>query len=156
MSVFPLMCSRYGLCQGENCTCPVGVDGVQYFTLDKYSNPEFRCRQIYNPQLPSKLDHYELINFGSLYYYSCWETSQAIPGLVDEGSCTRACSEDPLCKAAFFSFDMRCQNGYCHLTADVLSLGETPASSSHNYSSHIKVLIPSAPQYTSKSSISLR
>ncbi|KAL5576975.1 hypothetical protein UlMin_018674 [Ulmus minor] len=160
---FPLKCGRYGLCEGGYCTCPTGIDGVKYFEPIDRKSRNHGCRQIHVRSSEGTSDHYKLVNFGNLSYYSYADDNQAIPGLEDVGRCIEACRRNISCKAAFFQSGSSSLSGYCYLVSDVFSLIKTPKNSAHISSAYIKILfsskmvpIPSpSPKHSDPSSFNL-
>ncbi|PON95841.1 Serine/threonine protein kinase [Trema orientale] len=133
---FPLRCGRYGVCnEGGNCTCPAAMDGVRYFTSGFVG-----CSQVL---VEGTHDHYRLVNFGNLSYYSSFDKNQARPGVEDEVSCVEACEKNTSCRAAFFNFDNLYLKGYCFLAESVLTLMNTTESDNQYSSSYIKIQISS-------------
>ncbi|KAK6932722.1 Protein kinase domain [Dillenia turbinata] len=142
----PLKCGKYGVCQGGQCSCPVGVDGVGYFGLVYNKFPHLGCHQISQSQSAS--GPYELVDFGSLSYFSSFNEESAFSERKE--ICLQACRERKSCKAAFFKFEDASSEGLCYWPSEVLSIiGCVPRgvpSGSYHSSSHIKISTTSAVQ----------
>ncbi|PON95847.1 S-receptor-like serine/threonine-protein kinase [Trema orientale] len=148
---FPLKCGRYGVCRGEKCKCPVSIDGVRHFKPLDRQHPNYGCHQTHYTPSQGTFDKYRVVNFGNLSYFSYYDVSRAVPGLEYEDSCVDKCERNTSCKAAFFMFDTHASKGYCFLTADVLSLMETPSTVQYYSSLHMKIGIHSDTNVTGPS-----
>lgn len=147
--MFPLLCGKYELHQRGNCICRISMIISNTFKpiLGETYFPNPGRHQIYDPPLVAMSGKYHLINFGKLSTYNCFDSNQATPGIEEEDSCIGTCKRDASCKADFLRYYLQDHEGYCYLSSDVLSLRETPSSSSHA-SSYIKVLVHSPPPFS--------
>ncbi|XWS19734.1 hypothetical protein CRYUN_Cryun31cG0042400 [Craigia yunnanensis] len=135
----PLKCGRYGVCKKGKCSCPVGSDGTDYFTLRDDQHPNHGCREL-NRQVPFQGTSAEMIHFGNLsYFISNFDLKASNPQLNNEESCKQACEENTSCKAAFFVSKKITSEGSCYLASAILSIMGNPNEEGYYLSSYIKV-----------------
>ncbi|KAL5721217.1 hypothetical protein ACHQM5_013804 [Ranunculus cassubicifolius] len=149
---FPLKCGPYGVCRDGQCSCPKGVDGLDYLAPVNGQFPNMGCSLIGQSSSPV-FDQYELVDFGQLSYFSYFDPKAAVPDISIEEDCKQACSNTSSCAAAFFSYNNNRSDGLCYLPSQVLSLIGNPQDvSASNSSSHLKVYGRSSPQNSPQSS----
>ncbi|KAL5721218.1 hypothetical protein ACHQM5_013805 [Ranunculus cassubicifolius] len=149
---FPLKCGPYGVCKDGQCLCPKGVDGLDYFSPINDQFPNMGCSLI-GKSSSTAYDHYELVDFGQLSYFSYFDYEAAVADITTEEDCKQHCSNTSSCAAAFFSYYANQSDGVCYLPSQVLSLiGNPHAFSASNSSSYLKVYSRSSPQSFPRSS----
>ncbi|KAL5721153.1 hypothetical protein ACHQM5_013748 [Ranunculus cassubicifolius] len=147
----PLKCGPYGVCRDGQCSCPKAVAGVDYFSPINDQFPNKGCSLI-GQSSSLAFDHYELVHFGQLSYFSYVDPEAAVPDITIEEDCKQACSNASSCAAAFFSYSNNQSDGYCYLQAQVLSLIDyPPAINPSNSSLYLKVYRQSPPYISPRS-----
>ncbi|KAA8526251.1 hypothetical protein F0562_008546 [Nyssa sinensis] len=140
----PRRCGKYGLCSREgNCSCPIAVDGNQYFKQTESQQPDGGCSMITPLSCPSSPDQHRLVEVRNASYFNIIDPDSALSGIKDVERCKQACLQNCSCNAAIFRHDNNISDGYCYMPSEILSIrdGQIP---NHNFTSatYVKVQIP--------------
>ena len=133
-----------GLCSEGLCSCPVGVDGIEYFKQNQSQFAEVGCSRITPLSCNSPLGQQQLVEVRNFTYLSINETTEAFPNIKDMEGCKQACLQNCSCGGAFFRYDSDAEDGYCFMPSRVLVIREgQTANYTFTSTSFIKVQIPS-------------
>ncbi|KAL5997778.1 hypothetical protein ACLOJK_008708 [Asimina triloba] len=139
----PLICGEFGVCKGGECSCPVGLDGKEYFKPLEGEVPSNGCYRItpLSCELSLRNEHH-LVDFGNLSYFNLIDQNAAASGLNDLDVCKQACLRNCSCEALFFKHSSNFSRGDCYIISHVLSIRARPIpSSGFSSSAFIKIRI---------------
>ncbi|KAG0536011.1 hypothetical protein BDA96_03G027700 [Sorghum bicolor] len=142
---YPTVCGAYGICVSGQCTCP--TDGTAtYFKQIDDRRINLGCVPVTPISCASMQDH-QLLALSNVSYFNYIDTKAALPQMIDEESCKKACLQNCSCKAAFFQYGGNdTSQGSCYLPTQVFSLQVNQWQETHYSSSaYLKVQITRSP-----------
>jgi predicted Ser/Thr protein kinase len=148
---YPTVCGEYGICNNGQCTCPI-VNSSTYFKQIDDRKINLGCAPVTPISCTSMQDH-KLLALSNVSYFNYVDSRAALPQMVDEESCKKACLRDCSCKAAFFQYGGNdTSQGSCYLPKQVFSLQVNQWEVTHYSSSaYLKVQITRPPPSPSPS-----
>ena len=133
-----------GLCSEGLCSCPVDVDGVEYFKQNQSQFAEVGCSRITPLSCNSPSDQQKLVEVRNFTYLNINDTKGAHPVIKNMEGCKQSCSQNCSCGGAFFRYDSDASDGYCFMPSRILVIrGGQTANYTFRSASFIKVQIPS-------------
>ncbi|KAK3121681.1 hypothetical protein QOZ80_8BG0658750 [Eleusine coracana subsp. coracana] len=142
---YPSVCGEYGICMSGQCTCP--MDGnTTYFKQIDDRRINLGCTPVTPISCALMTDH-QLLALSNISYFNYIDTKAALPHMIDEESCKKACLRNCSCKAALFQYGSNDTSaGSCYLPTQVFSLQVNQMDISHYSSSaYLKVQIGHSP-----------
>ncbi|CAO2194110.1 unnamed protein product [Urochloa humidicola] len=101
---YPTVCGEYGICNNGQCTCPIPVDSnATYFKQIDDRRINLGCALVTPISCASMQDH-QLLALSNVSYFNYVDSKAALPQMIDEESCKKACLRNCSCKAAFFQY----------------------------------------------------
>ncbi|KAJ1282104.1 hypothetical protein BS78_03G024500 [Paspalum vaginatum] len=142
---YPTVCGEYGICTSGQCTCPIYSNATYFKQIDD-RRISLGCAPVTPISCVSTQDH-RLLPLSNISYFNYIDTKAALPQMVDEESCKRACLQNCSCKAAFFQYGGNdTSKGSCYLPTQVFSLQVNQQEVTHYSSSaYLKVQITQSP-----------
>ncbi|KAF8714352.1 hypothetical protein HU200_027818 [Digitaria exilis] len=97
------------------------------------------------------MQNHQLLALSNVSYFNYVDSKAALPQMIDEESCKKACLQNCSCKAAFFQYGGNdTSKGSCYLPTQVFSLQEDQMEVTHYSSSaYLKVQIAQSPPSSS-------
>ncbi|RCV25165.1 hypothetical protein SETIT_5G144200v2 [Setaria italica] len=99
---YPTVCGEYGICNNGQCTCPI-VNSSTYFKQIDDRRINLGCAPVTPISCASMQDH-QLLALSNASYFNYVDSRAALPQMIDEESCKKACLQNCSCKAAFFQY----------------------------------------------------
>lgn len=139
---YPTVCGAYGVCVSGQCTCP----SATYFRQVDDRRTDLGCVPVAPISCASTQDH-RLLALSNVSYFNYVDTKAALPRMVDEESCKKACLQNCSCKAAFFQYGGNdTSQGSCYLPTQVFSMQVNQWQETHYSSSaYLKVQVTRSP-----------
>ncbi|CAK9138494.1 unnamed protein product [Ilex paraguariensis] len=139
---YPRSCGEYGVCQEGECSCPTGLDRVQYFDRSLQS-PSQGCSRLTPLSCHPSPDQHKLVEVRNVTFFNVINSVAALPNIRDINGCTEACLQNCSCGAVFFRYYHNVSDGYCFMPPEILSIREGKIPN-YNFMSttYIKVQIP--------------
>ncbi|RCV25164.1 hypothetical protein SETIT_5G144200v2 [Setaria italica] len=148
---YPTVCGEYGICNNGQCTCPI-VNSSTYFKQIDDRRINLGCAPVTPISCASMQDH-QLLALSNASYFNYVDSRAALPQMIDEESCKKACLQNCSCKAAFFQYGGNdTSQGSCYLPTQIFSLQVNQWEVTHYSSSaYLKVQITQPPPSPSPS-----
>ncbi|RLM91660.1 G-type lectin S-receptor-like serine/threonine-protein kinase SD2-5 [Panicum miliaceum] len=150
---YPTVCGQYGLCNNGQCSCPSEDNSnLAYFRPVDNRRINLGCMPVTPISCASMQDH-KLLALSNVSYFNYVDSRAALPQMIDEESCKKACLRNCTCKAAFFQyFGNDTSQGSCYLPTQVFSLQVNQLEVTHYSSSaYLKEQITQPPPSPSPS-----
>ncbi|OEL25522.1 G-type lectin S-receptor-like serine/threonine-protein kinase SD2-5 [Dichanthelium oligosanthes] len=151
---YPTVCGEYGICINGQCTCPIDskVSNSTYFKQTDDRRINLGCTPLTPISCASMQDH-QLLALSNVSYFNYVDSRAALPQMIDEESCKKACLRNCSCKAAFFQYGGNdSSQGSCYLPTQVFSMQVNQWELTHYSSSaYLKVQITRPPPSPSPS-----
>nr|CAB3471814.1 unnamed protein product [Digitaria exilis] len=101
---YPTVCGQYGICDNGKCTCPINSTGTYFKQID-----DRRINLGCAPVTPiscaaTAMQNHQLLALSNVSYFNYVDSKAALPQMIDEESCKKACLQNCSCKAAFFQY----------------------------------------------------
>ncbi|CAK9168341.1 unnamed protein product [Ilex paraguariensis] len=140
---YPRSCGEYGVCREGECSCPTGLDRVQYFDQSQLQLPSKGCSRLTPLSCHRSPDQHKLVELINVTYFNVINSVAALPNIRDINGCMEACLQNCSCGAVFFRYYYNVSDGYCFMPPEILSIREWQIPN-YNFMSttYIKVQIP--------------
>ncbi|TVU22782.1 hypothetical protein EJB05_32500, partial [Eragrostis curvula] len=143
---YPTVCGEYGICNSGNCSCPMNRSATYFKQIDDRMI-HLGCTPVIRISCVAMADH-QLLALSNTSYFNYIDTKTALPQLIDEESCKKACLSNCSCKAALFQYSSDdTSKGSCYLPTQLFSLQVNQKEVSHYSSSaYLKIDYNKRPQ----------
>ncbi|GJN06386.1 hypothetical protein PR202_ga24112 [Eleusine coracana subsp. coracana] len=118
---YPTVCGEYGVWMSGQCTCPMDGNATYFKQIDDHRT-NLGCTPVTPISCASMPDH-QLVPLSNISYFNYIDRKAALPQLIDEESCKKACLSNCSCKAALFQYGGNdTSKGSCYLPTQLFSL----------------------------------
>nr|CAB3475838.1 unnamed protein product [Digitaria exilis] len=101
---YPTACGPYGICDSGQCTCPINSTGTHFKQIDD-RRINLGCTPVTPISCaPTAAQNHQLLALSNVSYFNYVDSKAALPQMIDEESCKKACLQNCSCKAAFFQY----------------------------------------------------